>query len=450
MSLSDDQSTVEHDDYSFVGTISPDTHTPVSAEDVSTNDHLIYPNARISNVASMLIIMAFAVTHQLSGAALKDLLSLIDIHCLKPHCLIQSLYKFKKYFEFLDSPVKKHHFCSKCNLPLDLECIKCPNTVCNKEYTDAQDKPFFIEIPVVDQLKQLFSRNGFYNSINYRFNREKQNSANIEDIYDGQKYKSLMLPGKFLSCPNNTSFTWNTDGIPVFKSSKFNIWPLYLAMNELPMCKRWSDDNIILASLWFGYQKPNILTFLKPFCESMTELHTGIEMYSPDIGNNFICRAMPLCGTTDLPAKAMVYNMLQYNGQYGCSHCLQPGKQLCTGPRGSVHIYPYNDSEPNGPKRTAVQTDTHSREAVVNGKPVFGIKGPSWLSVVPGYNVVEGDTVDYMHCVLLGVTKMLLKLWFDTEHSKELWYCGNKIEEADSKLLQIKPPCSITRTPRSI
>ena len=45
---------------------------------------------------------------------------------------------------------------------------------------------------------------------------------------------------------------------------------------------------------------------------------------------------------------------------------------------------------------------------------------------------------------------MLLKLWFDTEHSSEMWYCGKKVEEADVKLLEIKPPITITRTPRSI
>ena len=398
----------------------------------------------------MILILTFAITHNLSSDALKDMLSLIDIHCLRPHPLIQSLYKFKKYFEFLNNPIRKHHFCSQCCLPLDLDCIKCPNTVCNKEYTKAQDKPFFLEVPVVDQLKQLFNRDGFYDSIKHRFNRIKQNTGNIEDIYDGLTYKNLMLPGKFLSCPNNISFTWNTDGISVFKSSKFTIWPLYLAINELPMSKRWNDENIILAGLWFGHKKPNMLTYLKPFCESMKELYKGIEVYSPDIGKNLTCRAMLLCGTLDLPAKAMVYNMHQYNGEYGCSHCLQPGEQMQTGRRGSVHIYPYDCNNPNGPMRTAIKTDEHSRKAIETGNPVSGVKGPSWLSVVPEYNVIEGDTVDYMHCVLLGVTKMLLKLWFDSKHSKELWYCGDKIEEVDSKFLQIKPPSNITRTPRSI
>ena len=55
-----------------------------------------------------------------------------------------------------------------------------------------------------------------------------------------------------------------------------------------------------------------------------------------------------------------------------------------------------------------------------------------------------------MHCVLSGITKMLLKLWFDSEYSSELWYCGPEVHKADSKLLQIKPPLTITQAPRSI
>jgi len=80
---------------------------------------------------------------------------------------------------------------------------------------------------------------------------------------------------------------------------------------------------------------------------------------------------------------------------------------------------------------------------------VFGVKGPSWLSMIPGYSVSEGNVVDYMHCVFLGVSKMLIKFCFNSEHSKELWYCGNEVAKADFKLLQIKPPLTINRTPRS-
>ena len=54
-----------------------------------------------------------------------------------------------------------------------------------------------------------------------------------------------------------------------------------------------------------------------------------------------------------------------------------------------------------------------------------------------------------MHCVL-GVTKMLLKLWFDSEHHSELWYCRAKIEEANSKMMQIKPPLILPEFPEAL
>jgi len=55
--------------------------------------------------------------------------------------------------------------------------------------------------------------------------------------------------------------------MPVFKSSKFSIWPLYFVINELPISKQWLDENVVLAGLWFGIEKPKMLTFIQPFCE---------------------------------------------------------------------------------------------------------------------------------------------------------------------------------------
>lgn len=135
----------------------------------SQNDKLIYPNARITNATSMLLIMTFAVIHKLSGEALKDLLTLIDMHCLIPHGLIQSLYKFKKYFSMLKHPIKRHHYCSSCCMPVDLQCSNCPNSSCEETFAANNDKPFFIEIPIIDQLKVMFNRKGFYSDLKTSF-----------------------------------------------------------------------------------------------------------------------------------------------------------------------------------------------------------------------------------------------------------------------------------------
>lgn len=41
------------------------------------------------------------------------------------------------------------------------------------------------------------------------------------------------------------------------------------------------------------------------------------------------CRAALLCATLDLPARAAVANIMQYNGYWGCGHCLQKG-MICS------------------------------------------------------------------------------------------------------------------------
>ena len=44
---------------------------------------------------------------------------------------------------------------------------------------------------------------------------------------------------------------------------------------------------------------------------------------------------------------------------------------------------------------------------------VNSIKGPSWLALLTHFDIVGGTSVDYMHCVLEGVVKLLLNLWFN-------------------------------------
>ena len=77
-----------------------------------------------------------------------------------------------------------------------------------------------------------------------------------------------------LDLQHNVSLLWNTDCVPVFKSSKFSIWPLYFIINELPSGERTKRENILFAGLWFGDTKPFMLTFLQPFHSSLRKLET--------------------------------------------------------------------------------------------------------------------------------------------------------------------------------
>ena len=81
-------------------------------------------------------------------------------------------------------------------------------------------------------------------------------------------------------------------------------------------------------------------------------------------------------------------------------------------------------------------------------QPLCGIKGLSALHILPSFDVVNGIVIDYMHCVLEGVGKKLMNLWFSVVGHP--YYIKRHMSIVNARLLGIKPPDTITRTPRGI
>ena len=65
---------------------------------------------------------------------------------------------------------------------------------------------------------------------------------------------------------------------------------------------------------------------------------------------------------------------------------------------GHCHIFPLTAREPVGPERTHEGTIAHAKQAVACDKPVYAIKGPSVLAYFTHYDVIQGTTIDDMHC----------------------------------------------------
>ena len=65
---------------------------------------------------------------------------------------------------------------------------------------------------------------------------DRQRDGIICDIYDGAAYIKYET---FLSNQANISFTLNTDGVALYRSSKVGIWPIWLVVNELPPSERY-------------------------------------------------------------------------------------------------------------------------------------------------------------------------------------------------------------------
>ena len=425
-----------------------------NAAKTSNENQAIYPGARVTLGAVMVLLTLYAIKHDLTGQAITNLLQLLTLILPSGNILPDTLRNFKAYFRNLENPFILHHYCAFCLSYVDKQATVCPNAACMRELSSRHAKAYFIEVPVVQQLATFFSRGEFYSSLQHRFHREKKNRNNVEDIYDGVLYKNLWKKG-ILSSPDNISFLMNTDGVPVFKSSKVSIWPLYLIINELPYGKRMATENMIFAGLWFGEKKPAMWTFLKPHTQSFALLEKGVEMESPERGK-FHCKGILLSCSCDLPARCLLCNSMQYNGENGCWKCLQPGETVRTGVRGHSRAFLYQNDNPKGPLRTAegvredgIRAATLQQQGVTRFI-VNGIKGPSWLSSLQHFDLVSGMAIDYMHGVLLGVQKLLLTLWFSSKFSNRHFSISSKVDSIDFRLNQILPTSEIKRLPRSV
>lgn len=82
---------------------------------------------------------------------------------------------------------------------------------------------------------------------------------------------------------------------------------------------------------------------------------------------------------------------------------------------------------------------------------VCGVKGPSGMICLQYFNMVWGTSVEYMHCVTLGVVKTLLSLWTDATKSRgTLHDIQPDILLLDKRISEIQVPTEMTRKPRTI
>lgn len=421
----------------------------------NTDDgELLYPGASITLGSFMLLFTSFCMKHSISSDGILQLLNIFSYVLPSGHSLCTSLYDFKKFFINLKNPLIKHFYCPHCLGYLHSSTEKkCPYDSCGKLFNESEIM-YFLEMPVDSQLRNLFSQKGFYEKLNHRFQRKFDMEHKYCDVYDGDLYKSYYEKEGPLSKQENVSFTFNTDGAPVFKSSKISVWPLFLVINELPYKLRMLKENMLMAGLWFGPHKPAMGTFLSPFLDCFKKLHEGIQCFCPLLGN-FICRAYLLCGTADLPARCLVCNSVQYNGSFSCWKCMQKGETSERG-KGHTHVFPYISANPKGPERTVYDVHRDAQQAMNNleqrktGYSVNGVKGPSWLTFFPNFNIVKGISIDYMHGVLLGVQKLLLRLWFSSEFKSKDFSFHEHVHIVDDRLNNLKPTLDISRLPRSI
>lgn len=275
----------------------------------------------------------------------------------------------------------------------------------------------------------------------YRFTREKRNSSAIKDIFDGQLYQNLCLPGNFLDNPLNFSFTINIDGCQVAKSSKASAWPAYLQFYELS--PHVPKKHMLLAGIFVDTSHPSLNLVLSPIIDELRKLYTtGIDWKTSE-GRKVTSKFVVTTCVVDSPARSLILRIKQFNGYDGCTFCYAKGEH-----QGYKHVYPrthcFNNLRTHEQMRRDMLT-AHESKTTING-----IKGISSLSGLPEFDLGNGLVVHSLHAVFLGAVKHHTNLLLTTTDLP--FYIGDPISRAriDNRLLSIKPPSRRARLPQSL
>lgn len=317
--------------------------------------------------------------------------------------------------------------CSSCNNPFN-------------EDDSMKNGNYFIYIPLLQLIKTLLSNTKLFPYLTNRNLDISLKSNTVKDVTTSALYKELIV--KHGLGPSDITLTWNTDGIPIFNSSNFSVWPLQASVNELPPHLR--AKNILLLGLWFG-KKPVMNVFLQPFVQECRELESNGFIF----GNEILPRKVfALLLSADSPARAIVRNVKQFNGKHGCDWCEFEGVTVPTNNGPPVRYYPYRTPVV---LRTAKKQARYALEATPN-VPIKGVKGMTFVDLLPTFDTVRGTITDYMHSVCLGVVRQMVHLWVDSSHHGEEYYIGQsqRVKLIDERLQLISPPSEIHRSPRSL
>lgn len=432
----------------------------LTGEQESTDEDIgrtpLYTNSSKCLGAVVLLMCCFVVKFRMSDEALKYLISFIALLLPSDHKMFRTLYQFRSLLtKYIHAP-DIEYFCSFCYTHVNKNATQCSNKYCLKDLRLSGATAYFVRHSLISQLQVMFNRESFCDKVRtHRFNHYKKKSPGvISDVYDGSIYKNLFNKG-FLNDPNSLSFGFNTDGVPIFKSSKVSMWPVYLLINELPILDRKVRENVVFYGVWIAPKKPVMWSFLKPLYDDISKLENGVDLVDHS-GSKFVCKATLLTCTCDLPARCLISNSVQFNGKFSCWFCLQKGETYHTPTGGHCHIFPYQSENPKGPPRTVSEIEADVNKTVENLQDgnkdyvVRGIKGPFWFMFLKHFNITNGFVIDYMHGVCSGVMKMMLGLWFGKANKgnpSSYFKCRNMVNEY---LLKIKPTVFITRVPRSL
>lgn len=216
----------------------------------------------------------------------------------------------------------------------------------------------------------------------------------------------------------------NCDGIPLFKSSGKQFWPILV---QFCINNNQTASEPVPVGIFLGNSKPNnVKDFLKEFIEEIIQLRDGYEFKSTKY---FVSIRCFIC---DAPARQFLKCIKSHSGYSSCERCQQQGE--------------YNNGTITFPELDAqLRTDTNFASMSDSDHH----KGPSPLLQLD-VGLVSQFVLDPMHLLYLGVMRKLIHLWLKGPLPTRIG--SQSKERISTKLLELAKymPNEFSRKPRSL
>ncbi|MEW8548043.1 MAG: hypothetical protein AB2693_31455 [Candidatus Thiodiazotropha sp.] len=232
--------------------------------------------------------------------------------------------------------------------------------------------------------------------------------------------KILTREHKFRNEVNTIELNVNIDGVPLFKSSNSQLWPILCSFSEFQP---------FLVALFYGDSKPNsVEEFLNDFLAEFNEVaEKGIIVEEKAFTvtlKAFIC---------DAPARSFLKCSKSHTGYFSCERCTIKG--VWKHNRITLH-----STEPFPPRTDEAFIACEYNDHQCGRSPLVNI----------GFECVSRFCLDYMHLVCLGVVKRILL--FLKQGPAQCKLSSRQIKEISDNLLTYcgKLPSDFARQPRSL
>lgn len=171
----------------------------------------------------------------------------------------------------------------------------------------------------------------------------------------------------------------SVDGIPLYKSSSQQFWPISISINGNQPC---------FVALFYGSQKP---TSLFEYTKDFIEEFKGLDGKLTHNGQTYSVKITAV--VADAPARAFLKNIVGHNAYNSCERCEVVGERV---DNTTVFLDCVSDKRTDVAFDEMLYEDTHQN-------------GPSPFSRVLG--CVTGFPLDYMHLLCLGTVRRMITFW---------------------------------------